>query len=183
MFRHSVHRADFPTRKIFVFSTLTLFTAGLSFSLRASISGTLETQYLVSSDPEVAAGDPVPVPAPELGEGPHLSYAVQWFIFAVCVAVGWVFAVRRSIGAGTRSRACSFKNEHPFSTISFSIDIPLRSSAPMANRIWLVAKVPRTSAVESESSLFSSPLEFSRFSVVAESGATDSATFQPPDSC
>ncbi|MAE97391.1 MAG: MFS transporter [Deltaproteobacteria bacterium] len=44
-------RADYPTRKIFVFSTLTLFTAGLSFSLRASIIGTLEAQYLASIDP------------------------------------------------------------------------------------------------------------------------------------
>lgn len=39
-----------------------------------------------------------PVPAPALGEGPHLSYAVQWFIFTVCVGVGWVLAVRRSAG-------------------------------------------------------------------------------------
>ena len=34
---------------------------------------------------------------PELGEGPHLSYAVQWAIFSISVAVGWVFAVRKSI--------------------------------------------------------------------------------------
>lgn len=33
---------------------------------------------------------------PELSEGPHLSYAVQWFIFTVAVGVGWVLAVRKS---------------------------------------------------------------------------------------
>lgn len=44
-------RADYPTRKIFVFSTLTLFTAGLSFSLRASIIGALEAQVLSGIDP------------------------------------------------------------------------------------------------------------------------------------
>lgn len=33
---------------------------------------------------------------PELSEGPHLGYAVQWFIFTVCVGVGWVLAVRKS---------------------------------------------------------------------------------------
>ena len=37
-----------------------------------------------------------PVVKPDLSEGPHLSYAVQWFIFSVCVAVGWVLAVRHS---------------------------------------------------------------------------------------
>jgi cytochrome oxidase assembly protein ShyY1 len=40
-----------------------------------------------------------PVAFPELTEGPHLSYFVQWCIFSVCVAVGWVFAVRKSIRA------------------------------------------------------------------------------------
>lgn len=38
---------------------------------------------------------------PELDEGPHLSYTIQWFIFSGCVIAGWVLAVRRSIA--TRS--------------------------------------------------------------------------------
>ncbi len=42
-----------------------------------------------------------PIVAPTLDEGPHLSYTIQWFIFSVCVIVGWVLAVRRSIA--TRS--------------------------------------------------------------------------------
>jgi cytochrome oxidase assembly protein ShyY1 len=37
-----------------------------------------------------------PVVSPDLSEGPHLSYAVQWLIFAVAVVVGWVLAVQRS---------------------------------------------------------------------------------------
>jgi cytochrome oxidase assembly protein ShyY1 len=37
-----------------------------------------------------------PVVKPDLSEGPHLSYAVQWFIFSACAAVGWVLAVRYS---------------------------------------------------------------------------------------
>ncbi len=52
---------------------------------------------LVASEPAISAVDPAPVPAPDLSDGPHLSYAGQWFIFAVAVAIGWVFAVRRSI--------------------------------------------------------------------------------------
>lgn len=57
---------------------------------------------LLASDPAEVAGLPEPVVLPPLGEGPHLSYAVQWFIFSLCVAVGWVLAVRRS--AATRRR-------------------------------------------------------------------------------
>jgi cytochrome oxidase assembly protein ShyY1 len=39
-----------------------------------------------------------PIVAPTLDEGPHLSYTIQWFVFSACVIVGWVLAVRRSIG-------------------------------------------------------------------------------------
>jgi cytochrome oxidase assembly protein ShyY1 len=52
---------------------------------------------VTNSDPAIAPTDPSPVVLPELDNGPHLSYAIQWFIFAVCVAIGWVFAVRRSL--------------------------------------------------------------------------------------
>lgn len=51
---------------------------------------------LLSAEPP--QGDvPVPLPDPDLSEGPHLSYMVQWWIFSLCVVVGWVLAVRRSI--------------------------------------------------------------------------------------
>jgi cytochrome oxidase assembly protein ShyY1 len=68
--------------------------------LAPQYDGTVAPVYLdlIASEPPVAASDPIPVPAPELGEGNHLSYAFQWFIFAICVAIGWVLAVRRSIG-------------------------------------------------------------------------------------
>ena len=51
---------------------------------------------LVASDPAVESADPLPVPPPELSEGPHLNYAGQWLIFAIAVATGWVLAIRRS---------------------------------------------------------------------------------------
>jgi surfeit locus 1 family protein len=35
------------------------------------------------------------VPVPEQDDGPHLSYAVQWFLFATVVAVGYPFLLRR----------------------------------------------------------------------------------------
>lgn len=45
-----------------------------------------------------AAGTlPVPEPPPELTEGPHLSYAFQWFAFAAIAAVGYVILIRRGV--------------------------------------------------------------------------------------
>ncbi|MEJ2679241.1 MAG: SURF1 family protein [Gemmatimonadota bacterium] len=41
---------------------------------------------------EVAAGEPPRldvIPPPELGNGPHLSYAIQWFSFALIFLIGW----------------------------------------------------------------------------------------------
>ena len=37
-----------------------------------------------------------PVPLPELDEGPHLSYAIQWFIFSVLAVIGWILVVRKT---------------------------------------------------------------------------------------
>jgi len=45
------------------------------------------------------------VPAPELSEGPHLSYMLQWWFFSLCAIAGWVLAVRRSARNGQLSEA------------------------------------------------------------------------------
>lgn len=48
--------------------------------------------------PDAAPRDrpPFRVPPPELGEGPHLGYAIQWFSFAAIAVVGFlVVALRR----------------------------------------------------------------------------------------
>ncbi len=55
---------------------------------------------LVSSDPReppAADGAPtlVPLDPPELDEGPHLSYAVQWFTFSTIAAGGYLLLLRR----------------------------------------------------------------------------------------
>ncbi len=44
-------RADYPARRIFVISTLALFTAGLSFSLRSAIATEIEREILSAIDP------------------------------------------------------------------------------------------------------------------------------------
>jgi surfeit locus 1 family protein len=43
-------------------------------------------------------------PLPELGEGPHLSYAVQWFIFAGIVVVGYPILLRSTARPARRPR-------------------------------------------------------------------------------
>jgi surfeit locus 1 family protein len=58
---------------------------------------------LDTSTPAEPVPFPEPVAAPDLGEGNHLSYAVQWFVFAIAVAVGWVLAVRRSVRTHRRA--------------------------------------------------------------------------------
>ena len=56
---------------------------------------------------------PAPVPLPPLDEGPHLSYAVQWFIFGSIAVIGYVVLAMRerrewthstSAGLGVRTR-------------------------------------------------------------------------------
>ncbi len=43
-----------------------------------------------------SGGDlPIPVPLPDLGDGSHLAYAVQWFIFAAILATGYPLILRR----------------------------------------------------------------------------------------
>lgn len=51
------------------------------------------------------AGDlPVPVLPPGLGEGSHLAYAVQWFIFATITLVGYPLILRRLGRPGTEQK-------------------------------------------------------------------------------
>ena len=50
---------------------------------------------LESQTPPQSGDLPVPPGLPDLGEGPHLSYAVQWFIFAALAAGTYVVLLRR----------------------------------------------------------------------------------------
>jgi surfeit locus 1 family protein len=58
--------------------------------------------FVVQLLPDAAsqARPPLRVPPPALDDGPHLSYAIQWFSFAVIVLVGTAFLVRRERAAG-----------------------------------------------------------------------------------
>lgn len=77
--------------------------SGRPLTLRRPDPAAVETPYglwplamqLEEQSPAQVGDLPVPVPAPELDEGPHLSYAVQWFIFATIAVVGFVVLARR----------------------------------------------------------------------------------------
>jgi cytochrome oxidase assembly protein ShyY1 len=45
------------------------------------------------------------LPRPELGNGPHLSYAGQWFIFASIAAIGYLLVLRKVARSQTRTDA------------------------------------------------------------------------------
>jgi len=54
---------------------------------------TLPTWYAQAVGPQDAL--PIPADPPDLGEGPHLGYAVQWFSFAAIGLIGWLVIVAR----------------------------------------------------------------------------------------
>lgn len=47
---------------------------------------------------------PIPVTPPPLSEGPHLSYAIQWFAFAAIAAAGGALLIRREDRASSVPR-------------------------------------------------------------------------------
>ncbi len=74
--------------------------------LAAQVDGDVVPMYvdLIESSPPEPEGPPFPIAPPELSEGNHLSYAFQWFIFSIAVAVGWVLAVRHSVRSRREDR-------------------------------------------------------------------------------
>ncbi|KAA6222628.1 SURF1 family protein [Streptomyces albofaciens JCM 4342] len=52
--------------------------------------------YIEQTAPKPPGGKPEPVPEPDHDSiGPHMAYAVQWWLFAAGVPVGWFILVRR----------------------------------------------------------------------------------------
>jgi cytochrome oxidase assembly protein ShyY1 len=69
---------------------------------------------LVSEQPQPASA-PTPLPAPTLDNGPHLSYAMQWYAFGVVAIVGWFVLLRRDAQAAAQDRAAA-ASEHTVPT-------------------------------------------------------------------
>jgi cytochrome oxidase assembly protein ShyY1 len=59
-------------------------------------AGTLLPVIVQADDAD--SPDLTPVPRPDLGEGPHFSYAVQWFLFAAVGLVGYPLLLRKRAG-------------------------------------------------------------------------------------
>jgi surfeit locus 1 family protein len=62
------------------------------------------------------------VPKLELTEGPHLGYAIQWFIFAVILAAGYPLYIRREELAYKQAAKVSSRRVNPIETQSNSND-------------------------------------------------------------
>lgn len=60
---------------------------------------------LTAQAPEVTQPLPRLLPLPDLDDGPHLAYAVQWFIFSALGVVGWVLVVHRQVKQDQRAAA------------------------------------------------------------------------------
>lgn len=58
--------------------------------------------YVELTSPAPTADLPKVLPLPELDDGPHLSYALQWFAFTVLAAIGWWLMARRTARQQTR---------------------------------------------------------------------------------
>jgi len=66
--------------------------------LDEQIDGDVLPLWLQLTEPEADAPDPSPrllAPPPVDDEGPHLSYAVQWFIFATIAGLGYPIILRK----------------------------------------------------------------------------------------
>jgi cytochrome oxidase assembly protein ShyY1 len=73
--------------------------------IQAQTPGNLYPAYVELIDATPAPEElPRLLPLPELGNGPHLSYAGQWFLFSACAVAGWVVVVRRAARQGGRFR-------------------------------------------------------------------------------
>ncbi|MFP3990411.1 SURF1 family protein [Streptomyces sp. E11-3] len=69
--------------------------------------------YVELVEPRPKDGGPELIGAPDKGSiGPHMAYAVQWWLFAAAVPVGWVILVRREL-KDRRQRAAAESEPTP----------------------------------------------------------------------
>ncbi len=84
---------------------------------------------LLTSSPAETPGLPEPVIRPDLSEGSHLSYAVQWLIFATAVVVGWGLAVQRSLQQRRRTETTAVDLTEDATTEGPQSSTPAESAA------------------------------------------------------
>lgn len=69
-------------------------------------------QLTAPDDPQAL---PVPVPLPDLGDGPHLAYAIQWFSFGAVLAGGYGALLRRDLKRSRRAEEAEGAPDPPLS--------------------------------------------------------------------
>lgn len=72
-------------------------------ALRGRIPYPIATYYVVSTTPGPVEKTPARLSLPDLDEGPHLSYAIQWFSFAAISIIGMIVLMRRRNGGESAS--------------------------------------------------------------------------------
>lgn len=58
-------------------------------------------KWIQLTSPETPDG-PIPLASPDLSEGPHFSYMLQWIAFTITIIVGWCVLCWRTVSAGRR---------------------------------------------------------------------------------
>lgn len=83
--------------------------------LDAQVDGELLPLYvqLLEQDPAITAEDPQPMDPPELGEGPHLSYALQWFTFTGLTIIVYALILRKKANDLEQEAARAAAGEGP----------------------------------------------------------------------
>ncbi|MDD9207312.1 SURF1 family protein [Georgenia sp. 10Sc9-8] len=84
-----------PTGQVYSMDTAQVLDAAADVADVSAAAGSPQLSgyaQLAGQDPDAT---PAPYPEPDVGLGPHLSYAVQWWLFAVGALVGLVVLVRR----------------------------------------------------------------------------------------
>jgi surfeit locus 1 family protein len=69
--------------------------------LRGRFPYPIADYYAVATTPGPIENTPARLPVPDLDEGPHLSYAIQWFSFAAISIIGMIVFMRRRNGGET----------------------------------------------------------------------------------
>lgn len=100
--------SDDPSNIEFQRYDVELISASIDPAASAGASVLPMYLQLAAERPDDGNGLPDPATMPVLDEGPHLSYAVQWYFFSLCALTGWVVVVGREIrDARRRTRSAA----------------------------------------------------------------------------
>lgn len=71
-------------------------------AIRKQFPYPVSTMYVQALPDSSAPPFPVRQPLPELDDGPHLGYALQWFTFGLIAIIGWIVVLIRGVGLSRR---------------------------------------------------------------------------------